>query len=47
MLIWTFVELAVIKQYSWLQTAYFVLGGLELILVLALLGITPALVERR
>jgi hypothetical protein len=45
MLIWTFVELAVIKQYSWLQTAYFVLGGLELILVLALLGIIPALVE--
>lgn len=47
MLIWTFVELAVIKQYSWLQTAYFVVGGLELILVLALLGIIPALVERR
>jgi hypothetical protein len=47
MLIWTFVELAVIKQYSWLQTAYFVLGGLELIFVLALLGIIPALVERR
>jgi hypothetical protein len=47
MLIWTFVELAVIKQFSWLQTAYFVLGGLELILVLALLGIIPALVERR
>jgi hypothetical protein len=47
MLIWTFVELAMIKQYSWLQTAYFALGGLELILVLALLGIIPALVERR
>jgi hypothetical protein len=47
MLIWIFVELAVIKQYSWLQTAYFTLGVLELILVLALLGIIPALVERR
>ena len=46
MLIWVFVELAVIKQYSWLQTAYFALGVLELILVLALLGIIPALSER-
>ena len=45
MLIWIFVELAVIKQYSWLQAAYFTLGGLELILALALLGIIPALVE--
>jgi hypothetical protein len=45
LLIWIFVELAMIKQYSWLQTAYFALGGLELILVLALLGIIPALVE--
>ncbi|NVN90115.1 MAG: hypothetical protein HXX11_05870 [Desulfuromonadales bacterium] len=47
MLIWIFVELVMIKQYSWLQTAYFVLGGLELIFVLALLGIIPALVECR
>lgn len=44
MLIWIFVELAIIRQYSWLQAAYFVLGGLELILVLALLGAVPALV---
>jgi hypothetical protein len=44
MLIWIFAELAIIRQYSWLQTAYFVLGGLELILVLALLGVIPALV---
>ena len=44
MLIWIFVELAIIRQYSWLQAAYFVVGGLELILVLAVLGIIPALV---
>ena len=45
MLIWIFVELAMIQQYSWLQGAYFILGGLELILVFALLGIVPALVN--
>jgi hypothetical protein len=39
MLTWIFVELAIIRQYSWLQSAYFSLGALELILVLALLGI--------
>ena len=44
MLIWIFVELAIIGQYSWLQAAYFILGGLELILVLAVLGVIPALV---
>jgi hypothetical protein len=42
---WIFVELAIIRQYSWLQTAYFGLGALELILVLALLGVIPALVD--
>jgi hypothetical protein len=45
MLIWIFVELAMIQQYSWLQGAYFILGGLELILVLVLLGVVPALVN--
>ena len=45
MLIWIFVELAMIQQFSWLQGAYFALGGLELALVLALLGIIPALVS--
>jgi hypothetical protein len=44
MLIWIFVELAIIRQYSWLQAAYFSLGAMELIFVLALLGIIPALV---
>jgi hypothetical protein len=39
------VELAIIQEYSWLQAAYFMLGGLELILVLALLGIIPTLVK--
>lgn len=43
MLIWIFVELAVIRQYSWLQAVYFALGGLELSLVLALLGIAPTI----
>ena len=42
MLIWIFVELAMIRQYFWLQGAYFILGSLELILVFALLGIFPA-----
>jgi hypothetical protein len=39
MLIWIFVELAIIRRYSWLQAAYFALGVMELILVFALLGI--------
>jgi hypothetical protein len=41
MIIWIFVELAIIRQYSWLQSAYFALGALKLILVLALLGTIP------
>jgi hypothetical protein len=44
MLIWTFTELAIIG-YSWLQSVYFGLGTLELILVLVLLGIAPAVVS--
>jgi hypothetical protein len=44
MLIWIFTELAIIG-YSWLQSVYFGLGALELILVLALLGIVPAFVS--
>lgn len=44
MLIWNFTELAIIG-YSWLQSVYFALGTLELILVLALLGIAPAVVS--
>jgi hypothetical protein len=44
MLIWIVVELAIIRQYSWLQSAYFALGVMELILVLALLGIVPSVV---
>jgi hypothetical protein len=43
MLIWIFVEMAIIETYSWLQSLYFGLGALELILILALLGIAPAL----
>jgi hypothetical protein len=44
MLIWIFTELAIIQQYSWLQAVYFAHGALELLLVLALLGIAPAVV---
>jgi hypothetical protein len=39
------VELAMMQQFSWLQAAYFILGGLELLLVFALLGIVPVLVS--
>ena len=42
MLIWIFVELAVIQHYSWLQGVYFAHGVLELLLVLALLGVAPS-----
>lgn len=44
MLIWIFTELAVLG-YSWLQSVYFGLGMLELLLVLALLGIAPGVVS--
>ncbi|MEO6310536.1 MAG: hypothetical protein ABIO33_07600 [Leifsonia sp.] len=43
MMIWIFVEMAIIETYSWLQTLYFGLGASELILLLALLGIAPTL----
>jgi hypothetical protein len=43
MIIWIFVEIAIIREYSWLQTAYFAVGIAELVLVLALLGITPSI----
>lgn len=45
MLIWIFAELAMMQQFSWLQAAYLIVGILELILVLMLLGIVPALVR--
>ena len=47
MMMWIFVELAIILQYSFLQTLYFGLGGLELILVVVLLGIVPGIVAPR
>jgi hypothetical protein len=43
MLIWIFVELAMIRQYSWLQTVYLVHGCSELLVVLLLLGLVPSL----
>jgi phosphoglycerol transferase MdoB-like AlkP superfamily enzyme len=45
MMIWIFVEIALIRQYSDLQTVYFTLGTLELILVYALLGLAPSMVR--
>lgn len=39
MLIWIFVEMAVIQGYSFLRAIYFGLGIAELALVLALLGV--------
>ncbi|MEV8180997.1 hypothetical protein [Specibacter sp. NPDC078692] len=44
MLIWIFVELAVIHGYSFLQAVYFGLGIVELALVLALLGVAGSAV---
>jgi hypothetical protein len=45
MVVWIFVEIAVISEYSPLQTIYFALGVLELALVFALLGVLqPALI---
>ncbi|MBV1778986.1 hypothetical protein KRR55_07665 [Paeniglutamicibacter sp. ABSL32-1] len=39
MIIWVFVELAIILEYSFLQAIYFGLGTLELVLVFFMLGI--------
>lgn len=44
MIIWIYTELAIIG-YSWLQSIYFGLGIIELILVLALLGLAPQIVS--
>jgi hypothetical protein len=46
MLLWIFVELAMIQHYSWLQSLYFAFGVVELVLVLALLGIAPRVMRR-
>lgn len=45
MIIWVFVELAVILAYSFLQALYFALGTLELVLAFALLNIVPGMVS--
>lgn len=39
MMIWIFVELALMSEYSWLQTFYFAVGVAEVALVCGLLGI--------
>ncbi|MDQ0092375.1 hypothetical protein [Paeniglutamicibacter psychrophenolicus] len=41
MIIWVFVELAIILEYSFLQTIYFGLGTLELVFVFLMLEIAP------
>jgi peptidoglycan/LPS O-acetylase OafA/YrhL len=43
MIVWIFVELAVIGEYSPLQTIYFALGVIELALVLLLAGVVRRL----
>ncbi|TFC92418.1 MULTISPECIES: hypothetical protein [Cryobacterium] len=45
MMVWIFVEIALIREYSDLQTVYFALGALELIAVFALLGLAPGVVR--
>jgi hypothetical protein len=48
MILWIFVEIAVISEYSPLQTVYFALGVLELGLVFVLLGVwKPALISAK
>ena len=47
MIIWISVELVLMADYSWLQSLYFGLGILELVLVYALLGIAAPLIGRR
>lgn len=46
MLIWIFVELAVISEYSWLQALYFAVGVIELLLVFARIGLVSAVIRR-
>lgn len=45
MMIWIFVELAIMSEYSFLQAIYFALGALQLIAVLVLLGVSPAIID--
>ncbi|EFV93024.1 hypothetical protein ES5_02896 [Dietzia cinnamea P4] len=47
MIIWIFVELAVMGGFSALHGIYFATGTLQLVLVFALLGIAPAVVGAR
>ncbi len=46
MLLWIFIELAMLQHYSWLQAVYFAFGIVQLVLVLALLGLVPRIMER-
>ena len=46
LIIWIFVETALISSISWLQVLYFVTGGAQIIAVYALLGIVSWLPRR-
>lgn len=46
MIIWIFVELAIITEYSFLQTIYFALGIAELALVFVLAGVLAPLTRQ-
>lgn len=46
MLIWIFVELAIMGGYSILHGIYFATGLLQLVLVLGLLDVVPGLIRR-
>jgi hypothetical protein len=45
LLIFGALSAAMIRQYSWLQSAYFVVAALELILVFLQIGIVPSQAE--
>jgi hypothetical protein len=47
LLVWVFVELAIMGDFSAPHGVYFAIGVLELVLVLLLLGVLPRVVRRR
>jgi len=45
MLVWIFVEMAMLPFYSPLQAAYFATGAIQLAIILVLLGVAPWIVK--
>jgi len=45
MLIWIFAELVIVGDCHWLMGFYFAFGIAELVLVVALLGIAPPILQ--